>query len=102
MSPHLVSSNAQLQWPIQVFQMSARAPLAAFLLLLACLAGVAAEFTDDFHRFLDTNYGRMEGARLEREDMGRFLWGSFGGKLESDQPINNEVSGGEWTAALGL
>lgn len=75
--------------------MPARDPLAVFLLV----AGAAAECTDGFHEFLDTLYGHT---RLKRKDMGRSRCGSFGGKIYADQPINNEVSGGEWADVLGL
>ncbi|KAL3990531.1 Lipase (class 2) family protein [Acanthocheilonema viteae] len=48
-----------------------------------------AEFTNHFNYFLSKNYGIKTQKLLERLDMGLHYWGSFGGKLNENDPINN-------------
>ncbi|EFO20186.2 lipase [Loa loa] len=61
--------------------------LYALLLLLSEYYG-RGEFTDHFNDFLKRKYGIKIQILLERLDMGLGLWGSFGGKLDENDPIS--------------
>lgn len=53
---------------------------------------VMSEFTDHFNYFLRRHYSKEFQVKLERLDMGYRLWGSFGGKLNDNDPITKTVS----------
>ncbi|KAI1730958.1 lipase (class 2) domain-containing protein [Ditylenchus destructor] len=59
--------------------------------LLICLIILAeGKLTEHFRRWLDENYGRDIGAKLERSDSYRLTGGSFGGKNDDDDVIKNQ------------
>ncbi|VDK82040.1 unnamed protein product [Onchocerca ochengi] len=62
--------------------------LISLLLLLSNEYYGQAEFTSHFNNFLKRNYGMKTQGNLERLDMGLSLWGSFGGKMNENDPIN--------------
>lgn len=66
--------------------------LYVLLLLLSNEYHGQAEFTDHFNDFLRKKYGIKTKKLLERLDMGLGHWGSFGGKLNENDPINKRVS----------
>ncbi|KAM3727418.1 Lysosomal thioesterase PPT2-B [Dirofilaria immitis] len=61
--------------------------LISLLLLLNNEYYGQAEFTNHFNDFLKKNYGIETQKQLERLDVGLGLWGSFGGKLNENDPI---------------
>ncbi|CAG9534040.1 unnamed protein product [Cercopithifilaria johnstoni] len=64
--------------------------LYVLLLLLSNEYHSQAEFTDHFNNFLSGRYGIRTQKLLERLDMGIGHWGSFGGKLNENDPIYNK------------
>ena len=61
------------------------------LLVIFCLHLAGAELTEHFSNFLDSRYGKGAASRFERADMGRFRYGSFGGKQSDNDTIVNQV-----------